>query len=218
MGVIPFVILIFLNISILKKLTARKRWEEDGIRKNQPIKFHLENSVSSDKAEFKERGLESKKEGSDEHELAQPESSVIKRGLSEKNDLRVNGVNDSDDFICICECNEHPTNSTSCSNTTQQENRKQEVTLEILPLVTDTKAEAKDNDLTPTKKHRLRIHGGRSTGKNVVHLAWVTLAIVFVFIICHIIRWIPNFYEMMTVKRIQYFMINLSKLKKMFVY
>ena len=38
-----------------------------------------------------------------------------------------------------------------------------------------------------------------SSGKNVVVLAWVTLVIVFVFIVCHSIKWIANFYEMMMV-------------------
>ena len=36
-------------------------------------------------------------------------------------------------------------------------------------------------------------------GKNMVGLAWVTLAIVMVFMICHSIKWIANFYEMIMV-------------------
>ena len=36
-------------------------------------------------------------------------------------------------------------------------------------------------------------------GRNVVGLAWVTLAIVLVFMICHSIKWIPNFYELVKV-------------------
>ena len=46
-----------------------------------------------------------------------------------------------------------------------------------------------------------RIHTSVETnrGRNVVELAWVTLAIVFIFMICHSIKWIANFYEMIMV-------------------
>ena len=43
-----------------------------------------------------------------------------------------------------------------------------------------------------------RIHQ-KHGGKNMVGLAWVTLAIVMVFMICHSIKWIANFYEMIMV-------------------
>ena len=43
-----------------------------------------------------------------------------------------------------------------------------------------------------------RIHL-KDGGKNMVGLAWVTLAIVMVFMICHSIKWIANFYEMIMV-------------------
>ena len=35
-----------------------------------------------------------------------------------------------------------------------------------------------------------------------MELAWVTLAIVFVFIICHSVKWIANFYEMIMVRNV----------------
>ena len=47
---------------------------------------------------------------------------------------------------------------------------------------------------------RIHTHNDSSTGRNVVELAWVTLAIVFIFIICHSIKWIANFYEMIMVR------------------
>jgi hypothetical protein len=46
---------------------------------------------------------------------------------------------------------------------------------------------------------RIHTHNDSNTGRNVVELAWVTLAIVFIFMICHSIKWIANFYEMIMV-------------------
>jgi hypothetical protein len=57
---------------------------------------------------------------------------------------------------------------------------------------------AKKPPLTREESSRLRIHhhpSQRRKRETKVSMAKVSLAIVFVFIICHSIRWIPNIYE-----------------------
>ena len=68
-----------------------------------------------------------------------------------------------------------------------------------------------DEDHNSSRQCQPRIHTSLETnrGRNVVELAWVTLVIVFIFMICHSIKWIANFYEMIMV-------ISISNIKRVF--
>ena len=59
---------------------------------------------------------------------------------------------------------------------------------------------------TTSAKYQPRIHiqGNSNSGRSMVVLSWVNLAIVFVFMFCHSIKWIANFYEMMMVRYEKY--------------
>ena len=60
--------------------------------------------------------------------------------------------------------------------------------------------ETKETDETSQRcEPRIHTFNDSRAGRNVVGLAWVTLTIVFIFMICHSIKWIANFYEMMKV-------------------
>ena len=60
--------------------------------------------------------------------------------------------------------------------------------------------QSEDKDFDEHHLPRIHTHNDTSSGRNVVGLAWVTLAIVFIFMICHSIKWIANFYEMIMVR------------------
>ena len=62
------------------------------------------------------------------------------------------------------------------------------------------------NTLTLRELNIMAQSGGRPSGTNdsnrrkEIVLSKVSLAIVFVFIVCHSIKWIPNIYELLQVK------------------
>ena len=64
----------------------------------------------------------------------------------------------------------------------------------------ESSVELEEDSVNLVQHYHPRIHLKDGAGKNMVGLAWVTLAIVLVFMICHSIKWIANFYEMIMVR------------------
>ena len=64
----------------------------------------------------------------------------------------------------------------------------------------ESSVELEEDSVNLVQHYHPRIHLAVGAGKNMVGLAWVTLAIVLVFMICHSIKWIANFYEMIMVR------------------
>ena len=155
----------------------------------------------------------------EEHELALLESRVDGLGENNRSDVLQTEIDDSnDDVNCIRACNETtPRNGNNCSSSVHEEKNKNRLHVEAPDNirgrkkkkvsvkdprggVDDQLIEAIRNDVSPTE-HLPRMHiQDENTGRHAVHLASVTLAIVCVFMVCHSIKWIPNFYEMIMVR------------------
>ena len=204
MGVGPFIVLLYLNVSILKKLMVRSTWAGISIKRNKQSKRFIRKRFVN--------GHSSRKDNDriDAIELAPLEE--IEKNTSEGNgnkrraenhSHKYNDNNDIDTGLNRCSTKKKGTKLGFVDDGYQTTNKRGEKQSFKLPGDDTTVAnnvESEDNISSEKCLPRIHTYNDMSTGRNMVGLAWVTLAIVFVFMICHSIKWIANFYEMIMVR------------------
>ena len=170
------------------------------MKRNKEARYLKRNFVKR-RRERQEIETENRTIEGEEHELAQIDPRARKPSERKRDDIPKRDIRDlSFDTNCIQECEENSKNGNQSSKFFDDK-RKKQASFKLDLAVDDRIREAIRNDLSPSDRGLPRIHGqDENAGRDVVRLAWVTLAIVFVFIICHSIKWIPNFYEMIIVK------------------
>ena len=179
------------------------------MKRNKEARYLKKNFVKRRRERQETGNRENRTIEREEHELVQLEPRARRPSENKRDDVPKHDIRDSsDDTNCILECKENSKNGNQFSKLFDDK-KGEGVKLELA--VDDRIKEVTRNDLTPSGMGLPRIHGqDENAGRDVVRLAWVTLAIVFVFIICHSIKWIPNFYEIVMVKITQTILSDLT--------
>lgn len=205
MGVFPFMILCYLNVCILKKLMVRRTWATKSMKKNNETRRYLNRRF------VKEHKCGRLNECDEEFDLKLIKSCNLtssNRGSLDQGYQQTDKSNENNDAL--------ENHETETINSMMKRKKKISIDPESLKekrrpsCLKQFHGERKtstivsienDEDHVSLRQCQPRIHTSQETnrGKNVVELAWITLAIVFVFMICHSIKWIANFYEMIMV-------------------
>ena len=230
MGLIPYGCIIYFNIHILKTLMVRHTWVSRSVKKNKKsVKFVRKRIVSKhissrDHQPLPEVNIELSEDikSNNKKILTVDESndcSLVNKKISNVSTRNLeieylsNDDNDAEHIDQIhqsmnpIEIENSPASLTKsgiitvkcksehlCNMTQTPHPRRQEI------IAIKARVQLEEECSDSVQHHQPRIHQQEGVTKNLVGLAWVTLAIALVFMICHSIKWIANFYEMIMVR------------------
>ena len=230
MGVIPYMAIMYFNVHILKTLMVRHTWVSRSVKKNKrSVKFFRKRVVTeeisfqdhqplpevnielSEDIKSNNKTILTVDESNDCSLVTKKISNVSTRNLGieylsnddndaehvdpihqhmDPNEIEKSPARLTESSIITVECK----SERRCDMTQTPHPRRQEI------IAIKAKVHLEEECSDSVQHHQPRIHQQEGVTKNLVGLAWITLAIALVFMICHSIKWIANFYEMIMVR------------------
>ena len=230
MGVIPYMAIMFFNVHILKTLMVRQTWVSRSVKKNKKSVKFVRKRLVTEQISFRDHQplpevrieLSEDIKSNNKNNLTMDESndcSLVNKKISNVStrDLEIEHLSNDDNdaehidpihqYMDPNEIENSPARLTEssiitvecksehlCNMTQTPHSRRQEI------IAIKARVQLEEECSDSVQHHQPRIHQQEGFTKNLVGLAWITLAIALVFMISHSIKWIANFYEMIMVR------------------
>ena len=176
MGLVPFIILLYLNVSVLKKLMERRTWLKISNHKN--LRTLIQYNIQKSNALIKRRFV-------NDHNT---------RKNRRNETIEITPMGDIETMIPEGKDDKH--REENHIHKYKENNEK----LSVDFATDDHNVSSEDNISSQNCSLRIHTYTHEYAGRTVVRKAWVNLAIFAAFMIFHSIKWVANFYEMIMVR------------------